>query len=325
MTAKYGFENLVGTTPIMQEVYEQVAAVADSGALVLLTGPTGTGKEVLAHALHYHSPRRERPFVGVNCGALPEGLLESELFGHEKGAFTGAIRQHRGRFEQADGGSLLLDEIGEIPPATQVKLLRVLESGTFQRVGGSDTVRVDVRVIAATNRDLRREVKEGRFRQDLYYRLNVFHIEVPALRQRRDDIPLLVDHFIRKFAERYDRRARRVTADTMESLMRHSWPGNVRELEHVIERAVILTPGEEISQVRLPEVDPDDEVADDVVPTGSSLAEHLKDVERKLIVEALRREMGVQARAARLLGISRSNLNYRIQRLNIELTEVTYD
>jgi DNA-binding NtrC family response regulator len=325
LRSRYGFENLVGTTPIMQEVYEQVAAVADSSALVLLTGPTGTGKEVLAHALHYRSPRRERPFVGVNCGALPEGLLESELFGHEKGAFTGAVRQHRGRFEQADGGSLLLDEIGEIPPATQVKLLRVLENGTFQRVGGSDTVRVDVRVIAATNRDLRREVKEGRFRQDLYYRLNVFHIEVPALRQRRDDIPLLVDHFIRKFAERYDRRARRVTADTMDKLMRHSWPGNVRELEHVIERAIILTSGDEITSVRLPEVDPDDVVADDVVPSGTNLAEHLKDVERKLIVEALRREMGVQARAARLLGISRSNLNYRIQRLNIELTDVSYD
>ena len=329
---RYSFENLVGGTPSMQKVYALVAAVADSGALVLLTGATGTGKELLAHAIHYRSSRRPGPFVRVNCAALPEGLLESELFGHEKGAFTGAIRQHRGRFEQADGGTLLLDEIGEIPLSVQVKLLRVLESGEIQRVGGSDTIRVDVRVVAATNRDLRKEVKAGRFREDLYYRLNVFHIQLPPLRDRVDDIPLLVEHFVEKYAERYHKTVRRVRPEIMALLLRHSWPGNVRELQHVIERGVLLSTGEELEQVILndgeeiePEPTADVPEGPDEVPEGRSLADVMEEQERRLIVDALRKEKGVQARAARRLGISRSNLNYRIQRLSIEVKDVLYD
>ena len=327
---QYGFENLVGVTPAMRRVYALVEAVAGSSALVLLTGPTGTGKELLAHAIHYRSSRRSGPFVRVNCAALPEGLLESELFGHEKGAFTGAIRQHRGRFEQAQGGTLLLDEIGEIPPPVQVKLLRVLESGELQRVGGTETIRVDVRVIAATNRDLRREVRAGRFREDLYYRLNVFQIDLPALRDRRDDIPLLVEHFLRKYADRYQKGVTRVSPQVMARLLQHPWPGNVRELEHAIERGVLLSSGPELEQVPLNEDDlpppleaPPVDATTSVPETG--LQEALEDLERRMIVAALRSEKGVQARAAKRLGISRSNLNYRIQKLAIEVKDVVYE
>mgnify|MGYP000908345974 CR=1 FL=1 len=330
LDGRFGFESLIGNTTVMREVYEQVAAVADSDALVLLTGPTGTGKELLSHAIHQRSPRRSAPFVTVNCGALPEGLLESELFGHERGAFTGAVRQHLGRFEQAEGGTILLDEIGEIPPSTQVKLLRVLESGEIQRVGASSSRRVDVRVVAATNRNLRAEVKAGRLREDLYYRLNVFHIEVPALHERLDDLPLLANHFLQRFAERYNRPARRLSAAALDQLMKHRWPGNVRELEHTLERAVLLSRGEEIEKVQIsqsdlsePEGGPSAPIG--TLPPGKSLPDALDDIERATIIEALQRAGGVQARAARQLGISRSNLNYRIGRLGISLRAVDYD
>jgi DNA-binding NtrC family response regulator len=324
---KGGFDGIIGATPAMQRVFSLVEAVADSPALVLLTGPTGTGKELLAHALHQRSERRRAPFVGVNCAALPEGLLESELFGHEKGAFTGAIRQHRGKFEQADGGTLLLDEIGEIPLSTQVRLLRVLESGELQRVGGRETIRVDVRVVAATNRDLRAEVRAGRFREDLFYRLNVFHIPVPPLRERRADIPLLVEHFIGRYAERYNRSATSLSPEALAALTEHDWPGNVRELEHTIERAVLLCSGERIEAVQLPEREhaPSEDEDSDVLPTGQTLPDALQTLERNLIVTALRLEKGVQARAARRLGISRSNLNYRIQKLDIVVQDIIYE
>jgi two-component system, NtrC family, response regulator len=321
-----GFSGIVGVTPAMHVVYDLISAVAESDALVLLTGPTGTGKELLAHALHARSPRRSGPFVGVNCAALPKGLLESELFGHEKGSFTGAVRQHRGKFEQATGGTLLLDEIGEISMATQVRLLRVLENAELQRVGGRETIRVDVRVVAATNRDLRAEVRAGNFREDLFYRLNVFHIPVPPLRDRHEDIPLLVEHFVEKYARRYGRSARKVSAAVQSRLQAHLWPGNVRELEHTIERAVILCRGDIIEDVQLPEPAIAEASGDDaLLPPGTTLPDALLNLERRLIVRALRLEKGVQARAARRLGISRSNLNYRIHKLDITIQDVVYE
>jgi len=325
---RYGFDNLIGTTPRMQALYEEVAAVADTSATVLLQGPTGTGKELLAHAIHHRSRRATGPFVRVNCAAIPESLLESELFGHEKGAFTGAIRQHHGKFEQADAGTILLDEIGEIDPYMQVKLLRVLESGELQRVGGSQTLTVDVRVIAATNKDLRAEARAGRFREDLFYRLNVVALSVPPLSERRDDIPLLIDHFLRVYAEKNDREVPQLGAGVLERLVRYPWPGNVRQLEHAIERAVILCRDGEITDLRLPDEasEPQEDGGHPVLPPeGTKLQDWLLDFERQVLVEALKANGGVQAQAARQLGVSRSNLNYRIHRLGIRLSDIEYE
>ena len=328
-TERFGFENVIGSTPEMQSVYDHVAAVAKSDAYVLLTGPTGTGKELIGHAIHYRSNRREGPFLQINCGALPAGLLESELFGHEKGAFTGAVRQHRGKFEQADGGTLMLDEVGEMPLETQVKLLRILESGKFQRVGGSSTIEVDVRVVAATNRNLLEEVRHGRFREDLFYRLNVFQISLPPLRERTDDIPLLVDHFIQKYATKHGKSTTTASAQAVNKLLQHSWPGNVRELEHTVERAVILSNTETIADFQLPESvhsTPATDTHASLLPQdGMSIADSLREHERAMVVAALRAEKGVQARAARRLGVSRANLNYRIQKLGIVIKEIVYD
>jgi DNA-binding NtrC family response regulator len=323
---KYGFENMIGISPAMREVYEQIAAVAESNALVLVQGETGTGKELIAHAIHYRSRRARGPMVATNCGALPENLLESELFGHERGSFTGAVRQHQGKFEQADGGTLFLDEIGEIPPAVQVRMLRVLEGGQFTRVGGEHPVKVDVRVVAATNRDLYKEVGQGTFRADLYYRLNVFAIRLPPLRERTDDIPLLVEHFTRRFAQKHGRPVPRVGEAAMKALTAYPWPGNVRELEHFVERTVLLSPGGEITAVRLPEA-PQMPASEGSVLAGvgpAGLPGALDEYERRLIAEALKEAGGVQARAARRLGISRSNLNYRIGRLGITLQDIRF-
>jgi DNA-binding NtrC family response regulator len=329
---RYGFDNLIGTTPAMQTLYEEIAAVADTDATVLLEGPTGTGKELLSHALHHRSRRAHGPFVRVNCAAIPDQLLESELFGHERGAFTGAVRQHIGKFEQADGGTLLLDEIGEIDLHMQVKLLRVLENGELARVGGTGTIRVDVRVVAATNRDLALEVRENRFREDLYYRLHVFHLKVPPLKDRKADIPLLVEHFLHKYAEKSGKAITGVARPAMDALMAHDWPGNVRELQHAIERAVILCSGDRIETVQLTDATgrelpsaASESNAPLLPPVGETLKDALLNYERRVVIEALKQADGVQARAARRLGISRSNLNYRINKLDIQLASIDFE
>ena len=317
---RFGFENIVGNSPAMASVFDQVSAVAPSDATVLITGPTGTGKELIGKAIHFNSTRRQGPLVQINCGALPSGLLESELFGHEKGAFTGAIRQHKGRFEQADGGTLMLDEVGEMPLETQVKLLRVLESGEFQRVGGTSTLSVDVRLVAATNRTLREEVHGGRFREDLFYRLNVFEIALPPLSRRMEDIPNLVEHFVQKFSTQHKKSVNEVTASAMDTLMGHAWPGNIRELEHTVERAIILAPGDTIDKFELPDPVRPPPPSDSSGPVN--IAEVLRAKERELVEAALRAEGGIQARAARRLGVSRANLNYRIQKLGIDISDL---
>lgn len=314
---------MIGNTPAMLQLLEDVRAVAATTATVLLIGPTGTGKELLAEELHYHSDRNKGPFIRVNCAAIPRDLIESELFGHERGAFTGAIRQHRGKFEQADGGTLLLDEIGEIEPHMQVKLLRVLESSQFQRVGGTDTVQVDVRVIAATNRDLAQAVADGSFREDLFYRLNVVALRLPSLAERADDIPLLVEHFVKVLSARMGRKPPVISPTDLAVLKRFPWPGNVRQLLHHVERSLILCRGE---QLDLPAPKDPAELATPATGTllppateARSLPEALEQLERRMILDALRNANGVQARAARQLGLSRSNLHYRIQKLGLAL------
>ena len=320
--AQRGLPDIVGDSPAMKRVQDLVHAVAGTNALVLLQGETGTGKGLVARAIHQLSDRHAAPYVRVNCAALPETLLESELFGHERGSFTGAIRTHQGRFEQADGGTLFLDEIGDISPAMQVKLLHVLESSEFQRLGGRENLRSDVRIVAATNRNLRQHVHNGNFRKDLFYRLNVFAIRLPQLRERSQDIPALVQHFLERSAERGGRGIQRVSAEVLTQLQAHAWPGNVRELEHVIARAVILTPGDEIHTVELAEQALGNGNAGGILPAGKTIFQVLQDHERAMVVHALRAAGGVQAEAARALGISRSNMHYRIKKLGLDLGEL---
>lgn len=252
LEGQYHFDNIVGKSGPMEQVYALIRKVAPTKATVLITGESGTGKELIARAIHFNSPRKNGPFISVNCGALPENLLESELFGHERGAFTGAIGLRKGRFELAHGGTLFLDEISEMSSPLQVKLLRALQEMRFERVGGTETLHVDVRVVAASNRNLKEEVAAGRFRSDLFFRLNVVHVQLPALRERPSDIPLLAHHFLRKFQEQTGREDLRLRADTLRALLNYSWPGNVRELENVMERAVILCPDREITPEDLP-------------------------------------------------------------------------
>jgi two-component system NtrC family response regulator len=317
---RYKFEAITGTSHAMEEVLNLAGRVANSTATVLLRGESGTGKELVARAIHFHSPRAERPLIKVNCSALPETLLESELFGHEKGAFTGAAARRIGRFESADGGTLFLDEIGEVSPAVQVKLLRVLQEREFERLGGNETVKVDVRVIAATNRDLEQALREGNFREDLYYRLNVVSLSIPPLRERKEDIPALMEHFIAKYAKENRKKISGVTADARDLLMRYSYPGNVRELENIIERAVVLTKGGTVTSRDLPlhlkTTESDEKLC--VKKTGSSLNETLDTVERGLIIDALKETGHVQTRAAERLGISERVLRYKLKKYRIK-------
>ena len=310
---------LVGRSEPMRRVLEQIRKVAATDATVLVLGESGTGKELVARALHEASPRRDKPFVSVSCAAIPEGLLESELFGHEKGAFTGAIRRKLGRFELAHEGTLFLDEVGEIPPATQVKLLRVLQERCFERVGGEETVDVDVRVISATNRDLAAAAREGRFREDLYYRLDVVAISLPPLRERPGDVEELAHHFLSRLAPRLGRAVKGFTPEALECLRRHRWPGNVRELENVLEQALVFADGERVRPGDLPEALRRAPAAGALpVPAGDrSLTEILEDLERQLILAAYERAKGVKAETARLLGIKASALYYKLEKYGI--------
>jgi two-component system response regulator HydG len=306
-----GAGRIIGTSPVMLRTLELVRQVAPSTATVLIYGESGTGKELIADAIHHGSPRRERACVKVNCAALPEQLLESELFGHERGAFTGAVARKEGRFELADGGTLFMDEIGDISSAMQAKLLRVLQSGEFERVGGTRTLKVDVRLVAATHADLAALVREKRFREDLYYRLNVITIKLPPLRQRREDIPLLVHHFLRKYAAKNTKDVGGFTEEALDILQTYAWPGNVRELENVIERAVVLTQSSQISPADLPEtlVRTDQAARHLVISIGTPLEE----VEDRLIEETLRYTKGDKTLAAKLLGITTRTIYRRMK------------
>ena len=308
---RYRFSNIVGSSPQMQAVFKTVAQVAPSRSNVLITGESGTGKELIAQAIHQHSPRKDKPFIVLNCASLSETLLESELFGHEKGSFTGAIARRRGRFELADGGTLFLDEIGDVPLPTQVKLLRFLQEREFERVGGSETLGVDVRVVAATHMDLRKLIAEGRFREDLYYRLNVIQLAMPPLRDRKADIPSLVDHFIRRYAAENQKPVTRIEEAALQRLIRYDWPGNIRELENIIERAVVLCSGPRITPEYLPELVgvPETEGARIRFTPGVSFEE----AERELILGTLDAVGGQVPRAAELLGISARKIYYRLK------------
>lgn len=312
---KYEFRNIVGTGKEMREIYEQIAQVAPTATTVLIRGESGTGKELVAHAIHYHSPRSAKPFVKVNCAALPESLIESELFGHEKGAFTGAVARKRGRFELAESGTLFLDEIGDLSPALQVKLLRVLQEREFERVGGTETIRVNVRVIAATNVDLEGAVADGRFRSDLYYRLNVFSIFLPPLRERKTDILLLADHFLDKYSKQNSKRIKRISTPAIDMLMTYHWPGNVRELENVIERATLVCEGSVIHGYHLPPTLQTAEGSGTV--TRMSLENAVAAFEKDLIQDALKTTRGNRARAARMLDTTERILGYKVKKYGI--------
>jgi len=316
---EHNFGEIVGGSAALRQVLKQVETVAPTGSTVLIRGETGTGKELIARALHDLSSRRERTFVKLNCAAIPTGLLESELFGHERGAFTGAISQKVGRFELAHQGTLFLDEVGDIPPELQPKLLRVLQEQEFERLGSTKTIKVDVRLVAATNRDLAAMVAESRFRSDLYYRLNVFPLVLPPLRERRDDIPPLVRHFTQRFARRMGRRIETIPSTVMEALVQYPWPGNIRELQNVVERAVILSPG---SSLLVPLGDLQAAAAQTPVPTGEAVT--LADAEREHIVSALRETgwvVGGPKGAAARLGMKRSTLLWKMKKLDISRPE----
>jgi Nif-specific regulatory protein len=335
VNSRFSFGAIVGQSPALLDVLARVEQVAQTSATVLLRGETGTGKEMVARAIHINSPREKKPFVRVNCAALAPGVLESELFGHEKGAFTGAVARRPGRFELADGGTLFLDEVGDLSPDVQVKLLRVLQEREFERVGGTETLRVDVRVISATHRDLEKQISDGTFREDLYYRLNVFPITLPPLRDRAVDIPLLCEHFVQKYAQSLGKPVRGMDPGARAALTTYPWPGNVRELENVIERAIILCRGGEIaaqdlefSRRSVPPAGHSPSGSHPIVTSGGGaapvpagarpLAERLGEQERNEIIAAITETQGNIAHAARRLGINRSTLYYRLRKHDLE-------
>jgi two-component system response regulator PilR (NtrC family) len=320
LEGKYKFSNIIGRSPRMQQIFDLVERIARTSSTVLLHGESGTGKELIARAIHFSGPRSQNRFLSINCGALPENLLESELFGHERGAFTGAVREKKGLFREAEGGTLLLDEIGEMSPAMQVKLLRALQEKKVRKVGGHAEEAVDVRIIAATNQNLEELIATGAFREDLYYRINVIPVELPPLRRRREDIPLLVDFFIRKYSREMGIESREISVEAMRRLEEYSWPGNVRELENVIERALALSAGEAITAESIPgylgERGEGGEVA--ALPQGGiDLEEHLANIRRELMSQALTRAGGVQTKAAELLGISFRSFRYYAKKVGL--------
>ena len=309
------FEGMVGRSAALQRALQELQVVAPTDCGVLILGETGTGKELIARAIHNLSARRDRPFIKLNCAAIPSGLLESELFGHERGAFTGALMRKAGRFEVADKGTLFLDEVGDIPLELQPKLLRVLQEHEFERLGSNHTQQVNVRVVAATHRNLKQMVEDGKFRSDLYYRLHVFPLQIPALRERREDIPLLVRHFVNQYARRMNRRIESIPAQAMEAFTSYSWSGNVRELQNFIERAVILSPGSDLRP-------PLGELKEAAVETPSAELSTLEEVEREHVLRAIRASnwvLGGPNGAAARLGMKRTTLAYRIRKLHISL------
>jgi transcriptional regulator with GAF, ATPase, and Fis domain len=321
---RYSFDNLTGASPPFQAVLQQVGEVCASRATVLILGESGTGKELVARAIHFNSPRADKPFLAVNCAAIPEALLESELFGHAKGAFTGAVAARQGRFAAADGGTLLLDEIGDMPGSIQAKVLRVLQEQAFEPVGSDKTVNVDVRIIAATHKDLRAMVSAGTFREDLFYRLNVFPITMPPLRERVGDVPLLAQRFLRSHADDMAKKISGFTPAAEAAMNAYSWPGNIRELQNCIERAVIVSHGALIDVTDLPdyvfESAPPPETSAAGLP--SDLDTELANIERNIILEALRHTNGVQVKAAAMLGIGERSLWHRVKKLGIKIDAV---
>jgi len=313
---RYDFSNIIGTSGPMRQVYEQIAQVARTNTTVLLRGESGTGKELIAHAIHYNSARAKKPFIKVSCAALPQDLIESELFGYEKGAFTGAHGLKKGRFEAAEGGTLFLDEIGELNLATQVKLLRVLQEREFERLGGTETIRSNIRLIAATNKDLEKAIAAGEFREDLYYRLNVFSIFVPALRERKPDVLLLADYFLEKFSREHGKSVKRISTPAIDMLTSYHWPGNVREVANVMERAVVVCDSQVVHAHHLPPTLQTAEASGTV--QTSTLRDSMEAFEKDALLDSLKSARGNRAKAARLLGTTERIFNYRVRKYGID-------
>ena len=326
MDKSFDFENIIHKSSVMKDIFKVVKQIADSKSTALIMGESGTGKELISRAIHYNSNRKNYPFVTINCAAIPETLIESELFGHEKGAFTNAIEKKLGRFEVAHQGTLFLDEIGELSLATQAKILRFLEEKEFNRVGGSKTIKVDVRLITATNKDLNQLIKKGNFREDLYYRINVVPIVIPPLRDRKEDIPLLIDHFINKFNVENNKNVKGFNKEAIELMMQYEWPGNVRELENLVERVIALTSGEYIQLSELPlsfkNIPKTNGLKESVLDGKVSFIQAEEEFEREVILDALKRTNHIQSHAAEILGISRRILKYKMDKLGISQNKV---